>query len=107
VNGATLTIASFPAELGARNQWVNWKLTQRKRDAKPTKIPYDAKTGGNAKSTDPKTWASLQEALERVSQGGYDGVGYVFSEDDPYTGIELDHALSGAGELEPWARPIV
>jgi putative DNA primase/helicase len=104
---ATLTAAAFPAELVERNQWVTWKLIQRKTDKKPTKIPYDAKTGGNAKSTDPKTWASLNDALERIKQGGYDGVGYVFADDDPYTGIDLDHALSDAGELEPWARPIV
>jgi putative DNA primase/helicase len=102
-----LTAATFPAELVKLNQWVNWKLTQRKTDAKPTKIPYNAKTGSSASTTDPKTWASLDEALDRVSQGGYSGVGYVFAEDDPYTGIDLDHALSDAGELEPWAQPIV
>jgi primase-polymerase (primpol)-like protein len=102
-----LTIASFPAELVARDQWVAWKLIQRKTNKKPTKIPYDAKTGGSGSSTNPKTWASLNVALERLRQGGYDGVGYVFAEEDPYTGIDLDHALSAAGELEPWARPIV
>jgi putative DNA primase/helicase len=102
-----MSIPTFPAELAERAQWVNWKLIQKRTDAKPTKIPYDAKTGGSASSTDPTTWASLEAALERLSQGGYDGVGYVFAEDDPYTGIDLDHALSDAGELEPWAQPIV
>jgi putative DNA primase/helicase len=103
----TLTAAAFPAELIERNQWVAWKLIQRKQDAKPTKLPYDAKTGQMASSTDPTTWAGLQAALDRFSQGGYSGVGYVFAENDPYTGIDLDHALSDAGELELWARPIV
>jgi putative DNA primase/helicase len=104
---ATLTTAAYPTELTDRVQWVNWKLIQRKQDKKPTKLPYDAKTGRMASSTDPATWASLKEALERFGQGGYDGVGYVFADDDPYTGIDLDHAVSDAGELEPWAKPIV
>jgi putative DNA primase/helicase len=102
-----MSAPTYPAELAARAQWVDWKLIQKRTDAKPTKIPYDAKTGRAASSTDPKTWASLEAALERFGQGGYDGVGYVFAEDDPYTGIDLDHALSDAGELEPWAQPIV
>jgi putative DNA primase/helicase len=104
---AAVNAMRFPTELAERNQWVVWKLTQRTRDARPTKIPFDAKTGGSASSTDPKTWASLDVALERFCPGGYSGVGFVFTEDDPYTGIDLDHALSEAGELEPWARPIV
>src|SRR5215213_5756189 len=102
MNGAT-----FPAELSELDQWVDWKLIQKRTDAKPTKIPYDAKTGRAASSTNPNTWASLEEALKRLSQSGYDGVGYVFAEDDPYSGIDLDHALSDAGELELWAQPIV
>lgn len=102
-----INVDAIPLELRQRDQWVTWKLIQRKQDKRPTKIPFDSKTGKNASTTDPKTWSTITQALERLSQGGYDGVGFVFCDDDPFTGIDLDHALSDAGELEPWARPIV
>jgi putative DNA primase/helicase len=111
---ATLTIstdphpaAAIPPELRDRAQWVAWKLTRRKQDKKPTKLPFDPATGRMASSTDPATWGTLEQALARVDQGGYDGVGFVFTDADPYTGIDLDYALDEAGEAEPWARPIV
>jgi putative DNA primase/helicase len=99
--------SAIPAELRDRAQWVAWKLTKRKQDKKPTKLPFDPATGRIASSTDPSTWGTLEQALARLAQGGYDGIGFVFAEDDPYTGIDLDYALDEAGELEPWARPIV
>jgi putative DNA primase/helicase len=98
---------AIPLELRERPQWLTWKLTKRKQAKKPTKAPFDPATGRMASSTDPSTWGTLEQALGRLGQGGYDGVGFVFAEDDPYTGIDLDYALNEAGELEPWARFIV
>jgi primase-polymerase (primpol)-like protein len=99
---------ALPTEMRERRQWVAWKLIKRKQDKKPTKIPYNPATGTNASTTDPTTWGTIDQALDRLSQGGYDGIGFVFAEDDPYTGIDLDQALHAeTGELEAWARPIV
>jgi primase-polymerase (primpol)-like protein len=36
-----------------------------------------------------------------------DGVGFVFTTADPYTGIDLDHCRTNEGDLEPWAAAIV
>src|SRR5689334_11461229 len=78
--------AAIPAELRARDQWVVWKLEPR--GGKPTKVPYCA-PDRKASSTDPATWMSYAAAVA-LAPHGFNGVGYVFSADDPYTGIDLD-----------------
>ncbi len=56
-----------------------------------------------ASTTDPSTWAPLEAVLFVV---GFDGIGYVFSVDDPYCGIDLDHCRNGSG-LVPDAAVLV
>lgn len=90
-----------PAELRQRPQWVTWKYE------KGTKVPYGAKTGRKASSTDPATWATYEQATAARSRRHHAGVGYVFSADDPYTGIDLDDCIDDAGDVAPWAQTIV
>lgn len=42
---------NIPPEMKAVNNWVCWKF--QKRGGKNTKIPYNPKTGGMAKSNSP------------------------------------------------------
>lgn len=77
---------NIPAELKALNQWVCWSLVER--DGKPTKLPVNANTGKLASSTNKETWASFETAV--AASRRYNGIGFVFSEDDPYFGVDLD-----------------
>jgi hypothetical protein len=43
-----------------------------------------------AKSTDPKTWRSLDEALTALGTGRYAGIGRVIEERDNFVGIDID-----------------
>jgi putative DNA primase/helicase len=74
---------------------------------KPDKVPYSARTGRKASSTDLLTWATFQEALEAYENGEYAGVGFMFSSADPYTGIDLDNCVDENGEIAGWAMEIV
>jgi putative DNA primase/helicase len=97
---------NFPAELRERPQWVGWKYAPVKRNW--TKVPFQARNPRRkASTTDPATWATFEEAwaayLDPANR--LDGIGYVFSEDDPYTGVDLDKCLGPDGEVLGWARP--
>lgn len=97
----------FPAELTALSQWVVWK--EEKRKGKLTKVPYNARTGAKASSSDPTSWSDFPTAIAPLSarDGGYRGVGFVFSEKDPYTGVDLDKCRNAeTGEIDTWALDI-
>ena len=85
----------IPAELKARPQWVAWILMERA--GKKTKLPINPKNGKLAKTDDPTTWGTFEQAVRAGKQ--LNGIGYVFSADDPYCGIDLDghidHELIG------------
>ncbi|MDN0055551.1 phage NrS-1 polymerase family protein [Collinsella ihumii] len=97
-------LTAVPAELRAERRWVCWRRVER--DGRVTKMPVDAKTGRMAKSTDPTTWASFDEAVAAVSRWRADGVGFIFGPDRAYTGLDLDHVLAD-GVLDPEYRWVV
>jgi putative DNA primase/helicase len=94
---------NIPEELKARPQWVVWRAV----GDKPNKIPYSARTGRRASSTDLMTWSTFEEALGAYQKDEYAGVGFVFSSADPYTGIDLDNCVDENGEMAGWALEIV
>jgi|SRR5919107_2582605 primase-polymerase (primpol)-like protein len=94
---------TIPEQLKARPQWVVWKAV----GDKPDKIPVSTRTGRRASSTDLLTWSTFQGVLEAYDNGPYDGVGFVFSSADPYTGIDLDNCVDENGEIASWALEIV
>jgi putative DNA primase/helicase len=81
---------AIPQELRSRPHWVVWRAEER--EGKLTKIPY-CTTDQRASTTDPSTWLTFFDARRLYEAGGFDGIGYVFSGDDPYTGVDLDAGL--------------
>jgi hypothetical protein len=75
-----------------------------RKSGKREKIPYSPTTGEKADPTDQTTWGSFEEACVAASIG-YEGIGYMFSADDAYTGIDLDHCRNPeTGQLQGWAQ---
>lgn len=84
--------ASIPAELRKVRQWVTYNPT--------TKAPH-----GDV--TDPATWLTFREAQRRMRVDGV-GVGFAFTPNDPYCGIDLDNVRNPeTGVLLPLAEEIV
>lgn len=77
--------STIPLELIARDQWVCYKLEYRPGTTKATKPPYQP-SGERADVSNLSTWSSFDEVLDR-----FDGFGFVFTADDPFIGIDLDH----------------
>src|SRR5918998_2554274 len=93
---------NIPRELKVRPQWVVWKAVGEK----PDKVPYSARTGRKASSTDLMTWSTFPEALEAYEHGEYAGLGFVFCSGDPYAGVDLDNCVDEGGEIAGWALEI-
>lgn len=91
----------IPEALTSRDQWVVWR--SELRGGKPTKVPYNARTGQLAKTDDADTWSSYRDALSAAQSAGDDGIGYVFSADDPFSGVDLDDCLADEA-VAPWAE---
>ncbi|WP_435066081.1 phage NrS-1 polymerase family protein [Halobaculum sp. EA56] len=96
----------FPPELVTCEQWVGWR-TQTRGENK-TKVPLNPDDGRFAAVDDPETWGDLDAAQARSEFESVDGVGFVFTEDDPFVGIDLDDCRDPeTGELDDRAEAIV
>lgn len=85
----------IPRVLKEYSQWVVWKYM--KRNGRIVKMPYDPKSGRAAKVNDSLTWASYMDACQVVSR--YDGLGFVFTQEDPFVGIDLDNCIDDDGNI--------
>lgn len=70
------------------------------------KIPINPNTHEYARTDDPSTWSTLEQSLKALRTGRYAGIGFVFSEEDPFTGIDIDNAIQG-GHLTEQAQELV
>ncbi|WP_089607672.1 phage/plasmid primase, P4 family [Bacillus cereus] len=94
---------NIPIELRNLPQWVLWR--KEKRDGKPTKVPYQINSK-MAQANNRNTWSSFEIVVEKYKQGGYDGIGFVFSKDDPFVGVDVDKCVVD-GDLSELAQAIM
>lgn len=92
--------ANIPQELKELKQFVCWK-SENIGAKKSTKVPYNALTGRPANVIDPTTWCSFVDACANAP--AYSGIGFVFSDNDPFTFIDLDDSQ---GDEAAFARQI-
>lgn len=103
---AALVRECCPAELIERPQWICWQYELR--DGKWSKVPKRADRRANASSTNSATWGTFEAACAAAEQLGYAGVGYVFAENDPFVGIDIDDCFAAAtGAIAPWAATLL
>lgn len=76
-----------------RRQWVMWRLETVEGRPKPTKVPYSPVHGYKASTTNPADWTDYHAALGMAQMRGMSGVGFVFTENDPYFFIDVDNCL--------------
>ncbi|HEY7063171.1 MAG TPA: AAA family ATPase [Chloroflexota bacterium] len=98
---------TIPAELRERSNWVTWRREAR-ASSKPAKRPYDPKTDLPADVTNSNSFGTFEQATQSCKAPDCAGIGYGFSPDDPYTGIDLDHCRNPiTGAIAPEAQAIV
>jgi hypothetical protein len=84
-----MSFDNIPNDLKATPNWVIWRF-ERLENGRVTKVPYSPVTGRLASSTNPADWGSWFTANAALAASGYDGLGFVFSVNDPFCGIDLD-----------------
>jgi putative DNA primase/helicase len=107
INGRNM-FHQCPQELLVLRHWVIWRYEARPGKEKPAKRPYTPGTGRPARIDVPATWGTWPQALARYQHGGWNGLGFVFTAADPYSGVDLDACRDPqTGEVVPWAWEIV
>jgi putative DNA primase/helicase len=103
----------IPQPLRLCRQWIAWKYERRqdgKGKMKWTKVPVNPRNGRNARSNEPATWGTFDEAYSFYlkNENNIAGIGFVFSPDDPFCGVDLDDCRDlETGSIHEWAARIV
>jgi primase-polymerase (primpol)-like protein len=86
----TTNVVDIPHTLRTPKQWVFWRYQER--DGKKTKVPYqpDAHRLRLARTNDPVTWGSFEDALRACAAHGGEGLGFVFAKGGGIVGVDLD-----------------
>lgn len=89
---------NIPEELKRLPQWVTRK----------GKVPYTPGTDTQAKAGIPETWGKFDEAIRAYQCGGFDGIGFEFTDNGGIVGIDLDHVVDkDTNEVKGWALDII
>ena len=71
------------------------------------KVPKSPLYNGNASPTDSSTWGTYEQAVNACKQYNYSGIGFVFTAESEYCGIDIDHCIDANGEINKNALDIV
>lgn len=98
-----VNFVNIPDALKRNASFCVWKM--EKRSGRPTKVPYNPRTGNMAKTNDPSTFADFNTAMKAYAIGGWDGIGYRVSEG--IGAIDIDHCIREDGSLNDVAASIL
>jgi putative DNA primase/helicase len=93
---------NVPDELSSESMG---SVGQKMRGGKSTKVAYSAHNGQPPRRINQTLGLPLMTPISWLNNSGFSRLGFIFSPDDPYIGIDLDKCRDGtAGEIKPWAR---
>jgi len=108
----------LPAELVSARAWVCWRnedVPNKKGGTRRTKVLYrPSAPSRRAKTDDPSTWATHDEALavylnrlDGPPGQRFDGIGFVVPVGAGIVGVDFDKVLDADGRIADWARPMI
>jgi putative DNA primase/helicase len=94
-----------PGELFHHKQWVLWKRVAI--GDRIAKVPISPWSGKRAACDEPQTGSSYRHARFMQERWACEGLGFVFTAEDPFCGIDLDRCRNEEDSIEPWAQQIL
>lgn len=96
--------------------FVIWQLEDGKK-----KVPYSPKTNLKVSckrltgdKDNMEQWGTFDQVVNAFNNGkptysnrGYDGIGFIFTKEDTYWGIDLDNCIDPKGQMDAWAKDII
>lgn len=79
------------------NQWILWEIApDPKRPGKTNKFPIHPTTGARINHLDPHNQMTCDQAFQLLPNSRATGIGFVFTEFDPFFFIDVDDAFDGS-----------
>jgi primase-polymerase (primpol)-like protein len=86
-----------PQEMREYKQWVLWRRIEV--NGRMAKMPISPWSGKAAACDKPQTWATFRHVCFALKRFRADGIGFVFTESDPFCGIDLDKCRDRNGRI--------
>jgi hypothetical protein len=98
-----VNLGRIPAAMRTERRWVCWE--KEIRDGSPTKVPISPlRMSGNrpsrARSNDPSTWGTFEEACALMANYPEDDYGLGFMLGEGWCGLDLDHIAKDTQEID-------
>lgn len=107
---AKYNFQDIPYELQKLRQWVLWSYEERpdKKNGgtKLTKVPKQV-DGNNASPTYKGTWSSFSAAKHVMQEYGFNGIGFVFTAEDDFIGVDIDACVDDKGNISEFAKKVI
>lgn len=103
-----VVVANIPADVKSLSRWTCWRSEPDPDGGKPKKVPVNARTGRNAKISDPTTWNTFAACSDRLDADPVlSGLMIAFVADDDLMGVDLDDCVGADGTISPEADEII
>jgi putative DNA primase/helicase len=94
-----------PSELLEYRQWVLWRKAEV--NGRITKVPISPWCGKPASCDRPQSWGTYKHVRYALHRFHCTGIGFVFTDSDPFCGIDLDHCRNLSGTIAPQALDLI
>lgn len=99
-------IENIPIEMKECPVWICWRKENR-NNGRIAKIPMNPFDGRYGDVTNPAKWTTFEKALNACNKYNMDGIGFVFSKEYGFVGVDIDHCIDEDGILSDFAKEII
>ena len=94
-----------PHEMTQYKQWVLWRRVEG--HGRMAKMPISPWSGKAAACDKPQTWTTFRHVCVALKRLRADGIGFVFTDADPFCGIDLDKCRGKNGQISEQSLEII